>query len=99
MLTDLAAEVLPPDLDRGPRRPHERSPHRGVERQVVIAGAREPVTRVLPAAPVDERPRPTSEPSTLEPVGAAAAVEDAGRIDGHRLDSRGTVRGGIRVER
>ena len=99
MLPHLPAQVLAPDLDRRPGRPHERGPHGGIEREVVIAWARKPVTGVLPPPPIDERSRPPAEPRPFQPVGTPAVVEDEGRVDAQGLDGRGAVRGRIRVER
>ena len=99
MLPHLPAQVLAPDLDRRPGRPHERSPHGRIEREVVVARARKTVTGVLSAPPIDERSRPAAEPRPFQPVGTPAVVEDEGRVDAQALDGRGAVRGRIRVDR
>jgi hypothetical protein len=99
VLADLAAEILAANLDRRPRRPYEGSPQGRIEGEIVIARPREAVTRVLPTAPVDERPRPPPEPCPFQPVDSAAVVEDAGRVDRQGLDGRSAVGGRVRVER
>ena len=99
MLAHLAAEVVTPDLDRSSARAHECRPHRGIERDVVVTGTREPVPCVPAAPAADERPRPPTEPCALEAVDPAAMVEDARRVDADRLDRRGAVRDGVDVER
>jgi hypothetical protein len=99
VLADLASEILAPHLDRRPRRPYESRPHGRVEGEIVIPGAREAVTGVLSAAPVDERARPPSEPCPLEPIDPAAVVEDTGRVDCQGLDGRSAVGSRVCVER
>jgi hypothetical protein len=53
----------------------------------VIARPCEAVARVLPPAPIDERPCPPSEPRALQAIEPAAMLEDASRIDGDGLDA------------
>ena len=52
------------DLDRA--RPGRRGPHRRVERQVHVAGPREPVAEYFPAASADERACPTPRPCPFD---------------------------------
>jgi len=91
VLAYLAAEVLAEDVGRRPARADEGCPDGRVEREVDVAGAGEAVPRVLAPPPADERPGTPPEPCPLQPIGAAAVLEDPRRVDADALDRRRTV--------
>src|SRR5262249_54818794 len=99
VLAHLAAEVSALHLHRCSGRAKHRRPHGRVERDVRVAGPGEPVPRGLAAATIHERPRAPAESSALQAVAPLAVMEDAGRIDAHRLQGRNAVRDTLRVER
>ena len=86
MLADLAAEILGPHLDGSAAGAERRGAHRRVEGDVMVAGQREPVTRVLASPPSHERTGSAAEPGSLEPVEASPPGEDPDRVDEKALD-------------
>jgi hypothetical protein len=99
VLADLAAQILPLDLDRDTTRPHDRRPDRRVERQVVVARTGEAVTRVPTAAATDEGSSPAAEAGTLDAVDAPPLSEHLRRIDPQSLHLERPVGRRVRVER
>src|SRR5438445_9396284 len=98
MLADPAAEILGPHLQGRAGGADRGGAHRRVEGDVLVAGEREPVSRVLAPSAGDERACSAAGAGSLEPVEAPPPGEDLRRVDAQALDPGRALGSGLGFE-